>query len=316
MNVKSGYIFGIAGYFWWGLFPLFFALLTPVNPFEIIPWRVFTAILFCVTAITIMRAWKPLGEVLRAPRMLAWFMLSALFLYANWTLFVMAIVSGQVIETALGYFITPLVTIVIGVVVRKERLNLLQWLAVMIAALGITVSTIAYGNVPWLALGIAVSFGLYGAVRKHASESIDALSSLTVETILVLPIAVVQIVLVAVFGGGLAGIVSGDLVLFALLASGAVTAIPLLLFGAANRRLPLTHLGFIQFLTPIMGFLLGVFFFGETMPVTRWIGFIAVWVALVLLVADMLLALRRAAVVRSRGAVAAVTGEIATVCVP
>lgn len=292
MGTRSGYFFGIAAYLWWGAFPLFFTLLSPIDPYEIVPWRVITALGFCLVAVAAMRSWGPLVRIFRSPRQLGWFVLSSVLLYANWQIFVTAIVTGHVIETALGYFINPLVTVLIGVFVGRERLRRAQWVAVGIAAVGVLISAIAYGGFPWIALGLAFSFGLYGAVRKQASEDIDALSGLTVETIIALPIAAVQLMLVGAVGGGLTAFSHGAGVTIPLLLSGVATAIPLLLFGAANRRLPLSHLGFVQFLTPILGFLSGYFIFHEEMPLARWIGFIAVWIALVVLVADMVGALR------------------------
>ena len=293
MNNRIGYVYGAAAYLWWGTFPLFFMLLAAVDPFEIVPWRVFTSLVFCALLVTIMRSWGTIRAILRSPRMLGWFTVSSLLLYINWQLFVIGVVSGRIIETALGYFINPLITILIGVVVRKERLAPLQWVAVVIAAVGVLVSSIAYGQIPFIALGLALSFGLYGAVRKQVSADIDALTGLTVETMVGTVFAAVQLVLVVVLVGELQALTFGPAVTIPLLLSGAMTAIPLMFFAAGNRMLPLTHMGFIQFATPILNFLTGYFIFHEPMPVARWIGFIAVWVALVVLFWDILKRVRQ-----------------------
>ena len=293
MTNRSGYFYGFAAYLWWGAFPLFFSLLSPINPLEIVPWRVLTAVAFCGIAVAIMRSFGPISRILRSPKQLGWFAVSSILLYANWQIFVIAILTGQVLEASLGYFINPLMTVLIGVLVRREKLRPAQWVAVSIAGIGVVIGAIAYGTFPWLALGLALTFALYGAVRKQVSEEIDPLSGLTVETLIALPIALVQLLVLFLIGGSLTALTHGSAVTVPLLLSGVATAIPLLLFGAANRRLPLTHLGFIQFLTPILGFLSGYFIFHEEMPLTRWIGFVAVWIALVILVTDMILASRR-----------------------
>lgn len=292
MSNKSGYLFGIAAYLLWGAFPLYFNLIGMIDPFEVIPWRVITSLLFCLIVIALLKQWGPLRSTLTQPRLLGWFTLSALLLYANWQIFVAAVVSGQILETALGYFITPLVTILIGVLVRRETLTRAQWFAVGVATVGVIVSAGAYGRLPLIALGIALSFGFYGAVHQHASEDVDALTGLTVETLLVSPLALAQLAFVGTLLGGLGAFSNGVGIGALLMASGIVTAIPLLLFGAASRRLPLAHLGFIQFLTPILNFLTGYFLFHEAMPASRWVGFVAVWVALIILIFDTVRQLR------------------------
>ncbi len=293
MKNRSGYAYGIAAYLLWGAFPFYFNLLDAVDPLEVIPWRVITSLIFCLLVIALGRQWKSLRDALSNPRQVGWFLLSALLLYANWQIFVSAVMSGQILETALGYFITPLVTILIGVLIRRETLRKAQWWAVGIAAIGVVVSAAAYGSFPLVALGIALSFGFYGAVHQHASATVDALSGLTVETLLVLPVALIQLWLINSASGHLTSFEAGATVTLLLLGSGIVTAIPLLLFGAASRRLPLSHLGFIQFLTPVLNFLTGYFIFHEVMSPTRWFGFATVWLALFILITDMLRQARR-----------------------
>lgn len=315
MSNRLGYVYGIAAYLCWGTFPLFFMLLAALDPLEAVPWRVITALGFCVIAVAVMRAWKPIIAIFRSPRMLGWFALSSVLLYANWQIFVAGVVTGHIIETSLGYFINPIVTILIGVVIRKERLSAMQWTAVTIASIGVLVSAIAYGQFPFIALGLAFSFGLYGAVRKQVSENIDALTGLTIETLYGTVIAVAQLgVILAVFGQ-LSAFDYGPAVTVPLLLSGTVTAIPLLLFAAGNRRLPLSHMGFIQFATPVLSFLTGYFIFHEPMSPARWIGFLAVWVALIVLIVDIVRRLRQGSRTSLEEPPAA-TGEIATQPVP
>lgn len=310
MNNRLGYVYGFAAYLCWGAFPFFFALLSDVDPLEVVPWRVITALVFCVIAVSILRVWQPVAAIFRSRRTFWWFVLCTVLLYANWQIFVIGVITGRILETALGYFINPLMTILIGVLVRKERLSRLQWIAVSIAAVGVIVSSIAYGKFPYIALGVAVSFALYGAVRKQVSQDIDALTGLTVETLIGTVIALAQLGVLYVLFGHLGAFDHGPAVTIPLMLSGVVTAIPLLLFAAGTRRLPLTHMGFIQFLTPVLGFFTGYFLFDEQMTTARWIGFIAVWIALVFLVTDMLMSLRNYRRTSSATEPPAVTGEI------
>ncbi|EYT52057.1 protein rarD [Leucobacter sp. UCD-THU] len=289
---RSGLGYGLGAYLIWGVFPFFFGLIAVVGPFEVVPWRVGATLTFCVILVSATRRWGQVGAILRSPRLLGWFTLSALLLYANWQLFVIGVMTGHVLETSLGYFINPLFTILIGVIVRKEQLTRPQWIAVGIAAAGVAAAAVAYGAFPWIALGIATSFGLYGAVHKHAGEQVDGITGLTVETFASLPVAAVQLLIVAGVSG--IGVFSfGPGITALVMFSGIMTAVPLILFGEATRRLPLSYMGFLQFLTPILGFLYGYFVMHEEMPVSRWVGFIAVWIALIILIADMVAQIRR-----------------------
>lgn len=271
---------------------MYFGLIAVVNPLEVVPWRVGMTLLFCVLLVTLMRRWSMVKTILKTPRLLGWFSLSSLLLYINWQLFVIGVMTGNVIETALGYFINPLFTILIGVAVRGEKLTRPQWIAVSIAAVGVVVAAVGYGSFPWIALGLAVSFGLYGAVHKHAGEAVDGVTGLTVETLVSVPIGIAQMIIVANIIG-IGAFSHGPVIATLVLVSGVATAIPLILFGEASRRLPLSYLGFIQFLTPILGFLYGYFVMHEEVSVTRLIGFVAVWIALVILVSEMVAQLRR-----------------------
>ena len=292
-EMRAGLGYGVGAYLIWGAFPFYFGLIAMVGPLEVVPWRVGATLLFCAVLISVMRRWGRIVSILRDPRRLGWFALSGLLLYANWQIFIIGVMTGHILETSLGYFINPLVTILIGVVVRKERLSRLQWAAVAVAAVGVLIAAIAYGAFPWIAIGISLSFGFYGAVHKHVGEHVDGVTGLTIETLMTVPVGIVQGIIVAAtiglnafsFGPGIAALV---------LLSGVVTAIPLILFGESARRLPLSYMGFLQFLTPILGFLYGAFIAGEEMPIGRWIGFIGVWIAIAILIVDMIRHVRRA----------------------
>ncbi|WP_235590594.1 EamA family transporter RarD [Leucobacter sp. G161] len=290
--MRAGLGYGIGAYLIWGAFPLFFTLIAVVNPFEVVSWRVVTTLLVCAVIVTVTRRWDRVVGVLKRPKTFGLFALSSILLYANWQIFVLGVITGHVLETSLGYFINPLFTILFGVIFWREKLSRLQWIAVSVAGAGVLFSAISYGRVPWISLGLAVSFGLYGVVHQRIND-VDGVTGLTVETLVSVPIGLVQLAIVAsvaglsafTFGGGITTLV---------LVSGLLTAIPLILFGEAARRLPLTYVGFLQFLTPILGFLFGYFVMHEDLPPARWIGFIAVWIALMFLIADMILRLRRA----------------------
>lgn len=290
-QTKSGLAYGIGAYLLWGAFPFYFGLLETIGPLEIVPWRVVTTLILCLIFLAVTRRFGRLWQIIRNPKQFAWFTLSALLLYANWQIFVIGVMTGHVLETSLGYFINPLFTVLLGVFVRKEQLTRMQWWAVGIAAVAVTFSAIAYGKFPWIALGVATSFALYGAVHKHAGEQVDGVTGLSIETVATLPVALLQFIFVAAtsgvhafsFGGGVFALV---------LASGIMTAAPLVLFGEATRRLPLSYIGFLQFLTPVLGFLYGYFVTHEEVPLGRWVGFVGVWIALVLLVWETLRRLR------------------------
>ena len=190
------------------------------------------------------------------------------------------------VEAALGYFINPIVTVFLGVLVLRERLNAVQWTAVGISIVAVIVLAVGYGQLPWIALVLAFSFGLYGLIKKRVGPRVDAVSGLTLETAWLAPLAVVLLVIVGATSGLSMGN-EGAWHTVLLLAAGAVTAIPLLLFAAASRRLPLIYMGFIQYFAPFIQFLVGVVVLQEPMPLERWIGFGLVWVALVVLTVDL-----------------------------
>ncbi|MCA0144690.1 EamA family transporter RarD [Blastococcus sp. LR1] len=296
---RLGVVSGIGAYALWGLFPLYFPLLEPSGGLEIVAHRVVWSLLFVGILLTVVRRWGHVRAAARSGRSLLILAGAAVFLMGNWLLFVHGVNSGQVVETSLGYFINPLVSVLLGVVVFSERLRPLQWVAVGIATVAVLVLTIDYGRPPWIALGLAASFGLYGLMKKLVV--VEAAPGLFLETALVaLPAAAILAVLHGGGDGTFATAGSGHALL--LMSSGIATAIPLLLFATAARRIPLSTVGLLQYLTPLMQLSIGVFVYGEPMPPARLAGFVIVWVALAVFTADSLRHARAGARRRSREA--------------
>ncbi len=289
--VRGG-LFAFSAYLLWGVLPLYFLQLAPTGPWEIVAWRIALSLVFCLLLLTVLRAWRPFLAIVRQPRLLGLTALAGLLIYVNWQTYVYGALTGHVIETSLGYFINPIVTVLLGVTVLRERLRPVQWIAIGLAVAAVIVIVVGYGSFPWIALTLAVSFGVYGLVKKQIGPSVDAVSGLTLESLWLLPVAVVQLVVVGVTTGLTMG-ANGSVHTVLLLAAGAVTAIPLLLFAAGARRAPLTVMGLIQFVAPIIQFAIGVWLLHEPMTLERWIGFGLVWVALVVLSVDSLVAARR-----------------------
>lgn len=285
---RSGILYAIGAYVMWGFLPAYFLLLHPSGPFEIVAVRIFFSLVFCALLITVTRAWPAFVAIVRQPRLLFTMGLAGVLIYVNWQTYVIGATTGHVVETALGYFINPIVTILLGVVLLKERLRIVQWVALGISVLAVGVLTVGFGSVPWIALILAFSFGLYGFVKKRVGPSVDAVSGLTLETLWLLPVAVVQAIIVAATPPGLAFGSSGATHVALMVGAGVITAVPLLLFASAAKRLPLVYMGFIQYVAPILQFLFGVFIMGEPMPPERWLGFGLVWLALIVLTVDMI----------------------------
>ncbi|GEP26759.1 EamA family transporter RarD [Cryobacterium levicorallinum] len=283
---RTGLVFGGLAYGLWGVLPLYFLLLIPSGAFEIVAWRVLFSLVFCALIITVTRTWTVLGRPFKQPR-LVWTMgLAGAFIFVNWQTYVIAATTGHVVEAALGYFINPIVTVLLGVFVLRERLRRLQWAAIGISFIAVIVLAVGYGSLPWISLILAFSFGFYGLIKKRVGPNVDAVTGLTLETAWLAPVAIIQLLVVSGMSGLTFGTVSGWHTA-GLLAAGVITAVPLLLFAAAARRLPLTVLGLIQFVAPVIQFLVGVVLLKEAMPLERWAGFALVWVALIILMVDM-----------------------------
>jgi chloramphenicol-sensitive protein RarD len=282
---RLGVLSGLAAYSLWGLFPLYFPLLEPAGGLEIVAHRVLWSLAFIGLLLTVTRHWSQVRALVADRRRLLVLAGAAFLIAVNWLVFVYGVNSGQVVETSLGYFINPLVSVLLGVVVFSERLRPLQWVAVGIAAVAVTVLTIDYGRPPWIALTLAVTFGLYGVMKKLVR--VEAAPGLFVETALVaIPAGIVLAVLHSHGDGTFGNAGTGHTLL--LMSSGVATAIPLLLFAAAARRIPLSTVGLLQYVTPLMQLAIGVFVYDEPMPPARLAGFVIVWVALAVFTADSL----------------------------
>lgn len=290
-----GLLNGFAAYGMWGLVPLFWPLLKPAGATEILAHRMVWSLAFVAVALIVLRRWAWAGELLRQPRRLALVTVAAAVITVNWGVYIWAVNSGHVVEASLGYFINPLVTIAMGVLILKERLRPVQWAAVGVGFAAVLVLTIGYGQPPWISLCLAFSFATYGLVKKKVN--LGGIESLAAETAIQFLPALGYLLWLSAHGDATFG--SQGTGHAALLAStGVVTALPLVCFGAAAIRVPLSTLGLLQYLAPVFQFLLGVLYFHESMPAERWAGFALVWLALSLLTADAWRAARRLSRVR------------------
>jgi chloramphenicol-sensitive protein RarD len=305
-----GLLNGFAAYGMWGLFPLYFPLLKPAGAAEVLAHRMAWSFLVVTLALVVLRRWKWAGELLRQPRKLALISVAAATIAVNWGVYIWAVNNERVVEASLGYFINPLVTIAMGVLLLKERLRPVQWAAVAVGAGAVVVLTVGYGRPPWISLVLAFSFATYGLVKKKVNLS--GLESLAAETAIQFLPALGYLVWLTAHGD--ATILTEGPGHAALLAgTGLVTALPLICFGAAAIRVPLSTLGLLQYLAPVFQFLLGITYFHEAMPPERWAGFSLVWLALSLLTWDALRTARRLRAETSRPITTIATGTTSAV---
>ena len=282
---NRGVLAGFAAYGLWGLFPLYFDQLAPAGAWEILAHRVLWTFVFCALGLTVVRGWAGVTSVLRQPRVAGTLAVAGVIVTANWGIYVWAVVNGQVVDAALGYFINPLVTVALAVLVLHERLRPGQIVALSIGAAAVIVLIAGYGRVPWIAIGLALTFGVYSLAKNRVGPHATPLAGLALETSTLTPVAIVFIVWLQATGTGtLTG--NGPLHTWLLLLSGVVTALPLLLFAAAARRISLTMIGLLQYIMPTCQFLIGVLVNREIMPPTRWAGFALIWCALIALTWD------------------------------
>ena len=282
---RNGVLFGLAAYGVWGLMPIYFgAVNRTAEPREVLAHRIVWSALFLVILLTGLRRWPDVGRCLRSGRLVLLLSLSTVLIAINWFAFIYGVATNRVLQTSLGYFITPLVNVLLGMIFFRERLRPAQWAALALAAAGIAYLVWYRGEMPWIALSLAGSFGTYGLVRKKTP--VDALVGLSVETLLLCPLCLGAIVCWAIMGTGSFGREMGGSVLLAL--SGVATAIPLLCFGAAARRLPLTILGFLQYLAPSISCLVGIFWFDEPFRFEMRISFALIWSALAIFTIESL----------------------------
>jgi chloramphenicol-sensitive protein RarD len=289
-ETRRGLLVGATAYGLWGAFPLYWPLLEPGGAVEILAHRIVWSLITMGVLVVVMRRRTQLLSILRTPRTFRLLLLAALVISFNWGTYIYGVNSGRVVETSLGYFINPLVTVLMGVLILGERLRPLQWVALGVGGLACAVLTWDYGRPPYVALVLAFSFGTYGLAKKTAGAG--AVESLTFETAVLMPVALGYLVWLGAAGDGH---FTTDGVGHALLltTAGIVTAIPLICFGFAATRVSLTSLGLLQYLAPILQFVLGLLVFDEEMPVGRWIGFALVWVALTIFTFELIRHRRR-----------------------
>jgi chloramphenicol-sensitive protein RarD len=291
-RVHIGTIYGFLTYSMWGVLPLYFHALAPATSWEILFHRIVWSLVLMVMVWTWKRDISWIRPIVAHPRRLFLLGIASFLLAINWGVFIYAVSIGNVVETSLGYFINPLILVLMGVLLLRERMSRLQWAALGFGAVAVTIITIDYGRPPWIALTLATSFAIYGYIKKQIGANIGALESMTVETIVLAPLAVVGIAWFQLSGNG-TFLSEGASHTLLIMASGLATAIPLTLFAAAASRIPLTTMGLLQYLAPVGQFLIGVLILGEVVPGPRWIGFGLVWIGLAVLTVDMFRRARR-----------------------
>lgn len=267
----------------WGLFPLYWPLLEPANPLEIVSHRAVWTLVFCLIVLALSKQIHATLAVMKNPKTMAALLLSTILVSINWITYIWAVNHGHVVEAALGYYINPLIIIAFGVILLREKMRPLQWVAVGIAAVGVLVLTIDYGRLPWVAISLALSWGSYGLVKKKLN--LGALEGLAIETLISFIPYAAYIIYLGQQGTGQFG--HKPLLTILLISAGAVTAIPLLLFNGSTTRLPYSTIGLLQYITPTIQFSIGVWLRHEDMPTARWIGFIVIWFALAALATDL-----------------------------
>ncbi|MGP9528951.1 EamA family transporter RarD [Glutamicibacter sp. AOP5-A2-18] len=282
-----GLIQGTSAYLIWGLLPAYFLLLPEISAVEFVAVRVLFSLIFCLILLAITSQIRQFIAMFKDTKTMMQLALASVLIAGNWVLYALAVLTGHVLEASLGYFINPIVAILLGVLVLKEKLRPLQWAAVALATVAVIVLTVGLGRVPWISLGLAFSFGFYGLVKNKVGSKGTALGALTVETVWLTPLAIIYVIwLSQTTDSTLLDSNLGGVLLLA--SSGIITAVPLLLFGGAARRLPLSTVGSLQFIAPLLQFILGVLVFHEHMPFERWMGFVLVWIAVIFVLVDML----------------------------
>lgn len=281
--MRKGILYATACYTAWGLFPIYFKAINEIPPMEILFHRMLWALLFLVMVLAWRKQWAWIPELLRKPKLIAGFAGSAILLSTNWFIYIWAVNNAHVIDASLGYFITPLVNVLLGYVFLHERMRPVQWLAIGLAASGVIWLTFQTGHPPWIGISLACSFGAYGLLRKTAA--LGPLEGLSLETFLLFPFALVYLAFLAANGQS-AFLHSATSTQLLVLAAGPITAVPLLLFAAGARRIPLATLGLLQYISPSIQLLLGVWLYHEIFSVGRLIGFVTIWTGLIVYSAE------------------------------
>ena len=289
---RAGLIDGFSAYLLWGVMPLLFAAAAPTGALELVSHRVIWSLGFCAILLVFTGGFLRTWQILRSPRLFGLLLLASVLIAINWTTFIYGVETNQLVEISLGYYLNPLISIGLGVIFLGEKLRPLQWTAVGFGLLAVIIVGIGLGRVPYLAFTVALSFGLYGLVKNKVGSRVGALEGMTVESlVLAVPSAIYLIVLGSLGLQTFSGF--GGWHVFVIIITGPATAIPLILFSAAARRIPLSWVGMLQYLTPTIQFTLGVTVLGEMMSTTRWIGFFVIWIAVILLCTDMIRHSRR-----------------------
>jgi chloramphenicol-sensitive protein RarD len=278
-----GLLFGVSSYILWGLFPLYWPLLQPASPLEIVSHRAVWTLVFCLIVLALAKQLHSTIAIVKKPKIMAGLFLTTILVSINWLTYIWATNNGHVVEAALGYYINPLIIIAFGVLLLREKMRPLQWLAVGIATVGVAILTFDYGRLPWVAISLALSWGTYGLVKKKLD--LGALNGLAIETLISFIPYVGYLIYLGNQGTGQFGQSPGLTIL--LISAGAVTAIPLLLFNGSTTRLPYSTIGLLQYITPTIQFSIGVWVRHEDMPAARWIGFLVIWLALAALATDL-----------------------------
>ena len=287
--MNKGILNGIAAYALWGFFPIYWKLLQQVPALQVIGHRIGWSFVLLVAFILLSKQWQEFRSAALARRMLGIYAIAGVLLTINWLVYVWGVNAGFIVETSLGYFINPLLSVLLGVVFLRERLRPVQWVPVGLAAAGVTYLTVAYGRLPWIALALAFTFGFYGFVKKLAP--LGSLYGLTLETGIVFPAALAYLAFVEFNRAG-AFLHNGALIDILLIGAGLVTTIPLLMFASAARQIPLSVVGILQYIAPTLQFLIGVFLYHEPFDQSRLIGFGLVWLALIIFWVESYLAHR------------------------
>ena len=280
---KLGLVYGLGAYVLWGLFPLYWPLLKPATSPEIVSHRAVWTMVFCFIILAITKSLKSTLATFKRPKVAAKLFTASILVSINWLIYIWATNNGHVVEASLGYYINPLIAIAFGIILLKERMRLMQWVSVSIATIGVLVLTIDYGRLPWIAFGVALSWGTYGLIKKQLN--LGAVEGLAIETLIAFIPYCVYLLFLGSKGEGQFG--QGVSLTILLVSAGAVTAIPLLLFNDSTTRLPLTTIGLLQYITPTLTFIIGVWVNHEVMSTARWIGFVIIWIALFVLAYDL-----------------------------
>lgn len=274
----TGVIYAVTAYILWGILPVYWKFISSVSSIEILSNRIVWAFVFTILIIIVTKQWSELKLIAKDKKQMFYIFIASILIAINWGLYIWAVNSDKIVDASLGYYINPLLAVALGVIIFKEKISYWTGAALTIASIGVMVKTVQYGKIPWISLGLAISFGLYGAIKK--SVKVNSIIGLTLETAMLTPVAAAYIVSRHISGLG-AFKTEGTLVILLLIGAGVVTAIPLLLFASSARRLPLSLIGFTQYISPTISLIIGIFVYNEGFTTVDMIAFCFIWVALI-----------------------------------